>query len=307
MIKKQRGVTLIELMVSMMLGLALVAGISQLFIQSQKSFTMQRNLSDMTDDGTFVLEDLAKGLLVAGYSESGANFSCSKTIVTKTPISGLPTSTTTKTCSDKNDSPRTPLTEITETQPNVLSSGLDLNCPTVTTNATNATNAIESTKTEISTTTCEIIKGADNALVYRFVLDSTKSQKNNSICIVDSYSAYDVVPVYITYKSSDHSMSCTSKSTSQPMISEVEKLVFKYGIHDKTANTFYYAKAADVSDWTKVFAVKVFLVMRSADKNLTRFKTGWSIEGGTTEYPAIDEKRLYKVFSKTIYLRAADH
>ena len=288
MIKKQRGVTLIELMVSMMLGLALVAGISQLFIQSQKSFTMQRNLSDMMDDGTFVLEDLAKGLLVAGYSESGANFSCTKascSIIDPTPSDLVSTDPTVVAAAIQKKNIR-----IAATQKNVLDSELDLNC----------------TSTDDGTT-CEIIKGADNALVYRFVLDSTKSQKNNSICIVDSYSAYDVVPVYITYKNSDHSMSCTSKSTSQPMISEVEKLVFKYGIHDKTANTFYYAKAADVSDWTKVFAVKVFLVMRSADKNLTRFKTGWSIDGGATEYPAIDEKRLYKVFSKTIFLRAADH
>ena len=69
MIKKQRGVTLIELMVSMMLGLALVAGISQLFIQSQKSFRLQQNLSDMTNDASFILEELAKGILLAGFAD----------------------------------------------------------------------------------------------------------------------------------------------------------------------------------------------------------------------------------------------
>ncbi len=228
MIKKQRGVTLIELMVSMMLGLALVAGISQLFIQSQKSFTMQRNLSDMTDDGTFILEDLAKGLLLAGYSEDGS------------AVSGY-----------------------------------------IGTNST------------------------DNELYYSFKLGSL-SQLNNSICIANSYAIGDLVTVHI-YNNATNALTCVSKSASQPLISDVQQLVFKYGIHDKTTSQFYYAKTADVSDWTKVFSVKVFLVMRSADKNLTRFKTGWSIEGGATEYPAIDEKRLYKVFSKTIYLRAADH
>jgi hypothetical protein len=44
--------------------------------------------------------------------------------------------------------------------------------------------------------------------------------------------------------------------------------------------------------------------MRSADDKLTKNKAKYKIED--TEYTAIDN-RLYKVFSKTIYLRAADH
>lgn len=239
MIKKQRGMTLIELMVSMMLGLGLVAGVSQLFIQSQKSFTLQRNLSDMMDDGTFVLEDLAKGLGLAGYSEDGS------------AVSGY-----------------------------------------IGTNST------------------------DNELYYSFKLGNL-SQLNNSICIANSFAIGDLVTVRI-YNSTANVLTCVSKSASQPLISDVQKLVFKYGV--KTLNLacaapatptipdycFYYAKAADVTDWTKVFAVKVFVVLRSVDKNLTKNKTGWKIDGGAMEYPTTDEKRLYKVFSKTIYLRAGD-
>ena len=66
MIKKQRGVTLIELLVSMVLAVSLAAGLSQLFVQSQTSFKLQRNLSDMTDDASFILEELAKGVNLAG-------------------------------------------------------------------------------------------------------------------------------------------------------------------------------------------------------------------------------------------------
>jgi Tfp pilus assembly protein PilW len=70
--KRQLGVTLLELLISMALALSLVAGLGQLFIQSQKSFTLQRNLSDITDDGAFILETIAKGLNQAGFSADGS-------------------------------------------------------------------------------------------------------------------------------------------------------------------------------------------------------------------------------------------
>ena len=74
MIKKQRGVTLIELLVSMVLAVSLAAGLSQLFVQSQTSFKLQRNLSDMTDDASFILEELAKGVNQAGAPGNDTTF-----------------------------------------------------------------------------------------------------------------------------------------------------------------------------------------------------------------------------------------
>jgi type IV pilus assembly protein PilW len=256
MIKKQHGVTLIELMISLVLGLALIAGIGQLFIQSQKSFRLQRNVSDMTDDATFALTDLAKGVLLAGYAEDGQTTSF-----------------------------------IADTS--VLSSGINFNAG-------------------------EFIKGTDNTLIYRFKLDSSQSQENNSICIVDSYNPNDIVPVYVNYQSSDNSLSCKSKTATLPMIVDVEKLEFQYGIRVKTYSaidstkrtpendTFYYVKSANVTDWKSVFAVKAFLVMRSADDNIVRVQTGYKIDG-VQQTPVPSDKRLYKTFTKTIYLRAADN
>ncbi len=278
MIKKQHGVTLIELMVSMMLGLALISGLSQLFVQSQKSFKLQRNLSDMTDDGVFVLDALAKGLRQAGYSEDGTkNYPSSAN--SAFPIPGSPV------------------------VPNIIF---------------NDSSEYIHGADEVSSS------GKGDQLVYRYKL-SNVNELSNSMCtdtkkLKDAYAVGKIVTVRI-YKKYDGDFFvfyCKSSVDSiiedaQPLISQVEKLVFKYGVKISTVTAtcstppcFYYTNADGVSsDWTKVFAVKVFLVMRSADKNLTRFKTGWSIDGGETEYPATDEKRLYKVFSKTIFLRNA--
>ena len=269
MIKKQRGVTLIELLIGMMLGLALISGLSQLFVQSQSSFKLQRNLSDMTDDGVFVLDALAKGLRQAGYSEDGTkNYPSSAN--SAFPIPGSPV------------------------VPNIIF---------------NDSSEYIHGADEVSSS------GKGDQLVYRYKL-SNVNELSNSMCtdtkkLKDAYAVGKIVTVRI-YKKYDGDFFvfyCKSSVDSiiedaQPLISQVEKLVFKYGVKT-TAGLFYYGKAADVSDWTKVFAVKVFIVMQSADKNLTRIKTGWSIDGGATEYPLVNENRLYKVFSKTIFLRNA--
>ncbi len=266
MIKKQHGVTLIELMVSMMLGLALISGLSQLFVQSQKSFTLQRNLSDMTDDGVFVLEALSKSILLASFVYTG----------------------------DKNE----------------------LTASTV-------------FKTDFKAG--EYVKGTidNSALIYRFKLHSS-AELDNSICTNAGLSVTGTSPnvfldssiisvkIYIekeygTQKNLYQTLKCDTNpdSNAKPLISQVEKLVFRYGIHNKAAGTFFYTTATNVdaidqattkNNWQNVFAVKVFLVMRSADDNLTKNKAKYKIED--KEYTATDN-RLYKVFSKTIFLRNA--
>ncbi len=230
MIKKQRGVTLIELLIGMVLGLALISGLSQLFIQSQTSFKLQRNLSDMTDDAVFALEDLKSGLLLAGYS------------------------------ADNNP----------------------------------VTNYIGSNNTN------------NDELFYSFKLGNS-SQRNNSICLKGSSTNIGGTINVDIFIENSNDLSCVSGTATQPLIQNVEKLVFKYGIRNGTSPNyrFYYTdKTGATGNWQNVFAVKVFLVMRSADDNLVHNQTGYKIDG-VQQLPVPTNNRLYKVFSKTIFLRAA--
>jgi type IV pilus assembly protein PilW len=71
MTQKQGGMTLIELLISMLLSLFLIAGMSQIFMQSQKNFAIERHLADMTEDAVFALDLLSKNLSLAGYSSDG--------------------------------------------------------------------------------------------------------------------------------------------------------------------------------------------------------------------------------------------
>jgi len=66
-IKKQRGLSLIELMIALVLGLFITAGMIQLFIHSKQSYRIQENLSRVQENGRFAMEFLARDIRMAGY------------------------------------------------------------------------------------------------------------------------------------------------------------------------------------------------------------------------------------------------
>lgn len=292
MIKKQLGLTMIELMVSMMLGLGLVAGVGQLFVQSQKSFALQRNLSDMTDDASFVLESLAKGVLLAGFADNPdpSLFPPDSNVL---PISGIPTI-------DFNSGEYVHGTDTQLIFRYKLGYGVAVNGGAIT------SNACQFSSGSIRKGSCEL----DN-----FVGTGALSGNKDDLVTVRIYKKNDTStpakPVFYSKSKIQSGANNPVVDDAQPLISEVEKLEFRYGVKISTATAacasppcFYYTDAATITtdnNWRNVFAVKVFLVIRSVDDKLTKNKLKYKIED--TEYTAPDN-RLYKVFSKTIFLRA---
>ncbi|ENU79451.1 hypothetical protein F975_02696 [Acinetobacter sp. ANC 3789] len=64
----QRGFTLIELMVSLALGLIIVAAATMLFIAGQKSFALQQGASDIQDNANFALNYITKDIRMANLN-----------------------------------------------------------------------------------------------------------------------------------------------------------------------------------------------------------------------------------------------
>ena len=58
----QKGLSLLELMTALALGLVLVAVAVQMFISSQANLALQRSLGDLQDNGLFGLDFIAKDL-----------------------------------------------------------------------------------------------------------------------------------------------------------------------------------------------------------------------------------------------------
>lgn len=64
----QRGLTLVELMVSLVLSLVLAAGMIQLFIGTKQTYRFYDALSRIQENGRFALDSMSGDIRMAGYS-----------------------------------------------------------------------------------------------------------------------------------------------------------------------------------------------------------------------------------------------
>jgi type IV pilus assembly protein PilW len=65
--RQQRGLSLIELMVAMVIGCFLILGVTQIFISNQKSYLFQQGQGGNQENGRFALAILSQELSKAGY------------------------------------------------------------------------------------------------------------------------------------------------------------------------------------------------------------------------------------------------
>jgi len=83
MMRKQRGLSLIELMVSMALGLIIVLGVTQAFISAKNTYLTQNAASAMQEDARYLLTRMSQEIRMAGM------FGCLATITPPTASPAL--------------------------------------------------------------------------------------------------------------------------------------------------------------------------------------------------------------------------
>ncbi|MFN4289289.1 MAG: PilW family protein [Permianibacter sp.] len=69
---QQSGYTVVELLIAGTLGLVLLAGVGQLFVGSNQTFRMQRQLADVQDAGRFAIGFLRDEIERAGWEEGNS-------------------------------------------------------------------------------------------------------------------------------------------------------------------------------------------------------------------------------------------
>ena len=77
---EQKGFSLIELMVSLVIGLILIAAITQVFVGSKVTYSMQSGLSKIQENGRFAMAFLSRDLRQAGYSGCTSNATFANTL-----------------------------------------------------------------------------------------------------------------------------------------------------------------------------------------------------------------------------------
>jgi len=72
-IAAQRGLTLVELMIAMLLGLLLTAGMIQVFMGNRVTYAFNENLSRIQENSRFALQHMAEVVRMGGYTGCIAN------------------------------------------------------------------------------------------------------------------------------------------------------------------------------------------------------------------------------------------
>ncbi len=97
-----RGFSMVELMIAMVITLILMAGVSQIFLGSKKSYNIQESLGRMQENGRYAMEVVTSDLRRAGYWGGNADISA---ITDNTPagvLNGNKIATEDGTCANTN-------------------------------------------------------------------------------------------------------------------------------------------------------------------------------------------------------------
>lgn len=64
---KQQGMTLIEILIAMLLGVFLLAGVLQIFLNTKQTYRMQEGLSRLQENGRFAMEFISQDVRMTGF------------------------------------------------------------------------------------------------------------------------------------------------------------------------------------------------------------------------------------------------
>ncbi len=88
-IKKNLGLTLVELMIALALGLMLSAGAIMMFVSNKETSSLQRELSNIQENGRFANDLIMREVRMAGYTGCGNDADVTNTL-NDTPSGSLP-------------------------------------------------------------------------------------------------------------------------------------------------------------------------------------------------------------------------
>lgn len=302
-VNKQSGMSLIELMVSMVVGLFLLAGVVSNFISTKDADVKREAVSEMDANAAEAFRILRQAISHAGY----------KSIENVMLEGDMPFYVDTKdveneTCSNGESRDKTVVKKARRTRDGGTKDFISV--ISLADNPCLAGNA-----------DCPSGSGNNNpdALVFADCLGGGNLRDVHSVsCSTDPDVGMDNpmdAKVYNSFwlvrnvsSKEDRTLYCGgSRSTNQPVVNNVESIQYLYGVRDDDNNiTFRKANNITTDDqWPMVTSVQVGLLMRSSNKNVldqVSTKTRYNILNQWVTIADDDLSRLFRVYTTTINL-----
>ncbi len=321
----QKGLTLVEIMISMLLGLIIVAGIGKIFIGSNQSYRLQEALSRIQENGRFAIIYLEQEIRPAGF-QGCPNLSAVKpniladsvalnSVTFQTAVMGYdfdgtdtsqPSGAISNTdiinikraggCGAKVTKVGSPVTANIKVEYsascNFEEDDVLIVTDCKTTDIFSVTNIPENNK------------GTTDGIEWQNLTHANSGNRANSLSKDYDENAeiykFDSREFYI--KNNDFGIpSLFQKNLNDDedeLIEGVEDMQITYGL--KLGNSYTYLPADSISQWKNVKSVRINLLLQSIENNLTPQPTSIEFNGGTV---TPTDRRMRKVFSTTIFLR----
>ena len=295
-INNQRGLSLIELMISMVVGLFLLAGVVTNFVSTSNSDRVRDAVSEMDANAAYAMKTLRQTITHAGYGSTN-NIRIDKPFFSASdPVITASTCATSGRISKIND-------KRTQDYGNkdylTVIYLADNPCKNNAASCT-ADNSANINEDALVFTDCSG-GGADRKAVD--VACSTDPSKGLS----DPTQA----KIYNTFrvKNSDRTLMCHgSRGGGQPVVDNVHAIQFRYGVRDEGTRSTAYRTATQIEDadqWGQVRSVQVGLLMRSSSKNLMKVTSNtfkYKVLDKEVVIPSAQRRRLFRLYTSTINL-----
>ena len=299
----QSGMSLIELMISMVIGLFLLAGVVTNFISTGNSDRTRDAVSEMDANASAAFSFLRTVIGHAGYTRV-ENIRLDKAFYTESDGAEIENpicrdGSNNITWTDTIDQPTKDLED--RDQLTVISLA-DNPCKP---GLASCANAVDRNPAAMVYTDCTgggAYLDSGNSRVVSCSTDPIKGMHNPTEAKI--YSTFTL----LRYENSpdDRVLSCQgSRGGKQPIVNDVEAIQYLYGVTDDDGNT-YYRKADQVEDddqWGMVTSVQVGLLMRSSQQYLLpepSTKKEYHLLKRIVKIDDKDLRRIFRVYTTTI-------
>jgi len=332
------GYTMLELVVSMLLGLFLLTGAYQVSITNKKANRLQTTLLQTQKNGRFAIDNISYAIKTAGYSGFYGNLSSGVENLLNTPANvtwdiSVPTSGFNNVSSGDSISGITGFTPNTDV---LLLKGMNSNTVPVINNADSSTLVVASSDA-FSAEDVVVVSDVNQASVFQvktvssdattstLTLDTGGSTPGNSALLSNSFnsaaeiSKYDVQIFYIKdglngspslFKTALMNTGGTLQLQEIELASDISDMQISYGVDNNNDQILdEYKDASTITNWDQLISINVALLASSNADNILPDATSFSFDADLVTFTRDTvattgaDRRLKRVFRTYVPLR----
>lgn len=337
-IKPSSGYTLVELLISMLLGLFLLVGVYQVNVTNKQANNLQKALQQTQKNGRFAVDSLSYAIKTAGYSGFYGSFSTGVENLLNTPTNqkwniSVPVSGFNDVASSDTIAGITGFKADTDV---LLLKGMSGNVVSVISNDSSDT-VISATIDAFATGDIVVVSDADQASVFQatdvsidattttMTLTAGAATPGNSALLNNSYnsdsdiSKYELQMFYIKdgrngspalFKASLTSVAGAIQMQEEEFASDIKDLQINYGIDNNADQVMdEYKDASTITDWSELVSINVVLLANSHKDNVVPAANSFSFDTSLVTFTKDSvaatgaDRRLKRVFRTYMPLR----